>query len=195
MPPLDDRRDEIPLWANYMVNRRHRERLPEGQARLSAEAQRRLSASRWPGNLRQLDNIIRRAYTLAMVDHGGSRDLVLEERHVNQALVFEQGSDSTSLLKALRTAAQAFFQEARRHQEPPLELDLADAFRGFVLGVAFQQVGREETLRLFGLETAVKNRNHHRILRREQDRVEALCKALGVKPDPIIEELKLGEEG
>ncbi|HVG63964.1 MAG TPA: sigma 54-interacting transcriptional regulator [Hyalangium sp.] len=195
VPPLDDRRDEIPLWANYMVNRRHRERLPEGQARLSAEAQRRLSASRWPGNLRQLDNIIRRAYTLAMVDHGGSRDLVLEERHVNQALVFEQGSDSTSLLKALRTAAQAFFQEARRHQEPPLELDLADAFRGFVLGVAFQQVGREETLRLFGLETAVKNRNHHRILRREQDRVEALCKALGVKPDPIIEELKLGEEG
>jgi DNA-binding NtrC family response regulator len=194
VPPLNERQDEIPLWAHYMVNRRHRERLPDGQARLSAEAQRRLSAGNWPGNLRQLDNIIRRAYTLAMVEHGSSRELVLEDRHVNQALLFEQGPEPTALLKALRTAAQAFFQEVRRHQNAPLDLDLADAFRGFVLGVAFQQVGREEALRLLGLEAAVKNRNFHRMLRREHDRVEALCKVLGGKPDPIIEEL-LPEEG
>jgi transcriptional regulator with AAA-type ATPase domain len=195
VPPLDERLDEIPLWAHYMVNRRHRERLPDGQARLSAEAQRQLSAHSWPGNLRQLDNIVRRAYTLAMVEHGSSRELVLEERHVSQALMFEQGSEPPALLKALRTAAQAFVQEARRRQAPPLELDLADAFRGFVLGAAFQQVGREEALRLFGLNAAVKNRNHHRLLRRELDRVEALCKALGAKPDPLIEGLLLGEEG
>jgi hypothetical protein len=52
-------------------------------------------------------------------------------------------------------AALAFFQEARKRQGPPLELDLADAFRGFVLGVAFQEVGREEGMRMFGLDAAM----------------------------------------
>jgi DNA-binding NtrC family response regulator len=192
VPPLDERRDEIPLWATYMVNRRHRERVPDGQVRLSAEAQRRLSTSSWPGNLRQLDNIVRRALTLAMVKLG-ARDVTLEERHIEQALAIEPSGvvePSSSVLKALRAAAQAFLQEARRHQGAPLELDLADAFRGFVLGVGFQQLGREEAMRLLGMDAAMKNRNHHRILRRELERVEALYKVLGAEPDALLEQLK-----
>jgi hypothetical protein len=127
-----------------------------------------------------------------MVEHGGARDLTLEERHIEQALAFEQqgGVETSSVLKAMRAAAQAFFQEARKRQGMTLELDLADAFRGFVLGVGFQQVGREEAMRLFGLDAALKNRNHHRILRRELERVEALYKALGSEPDALLEQLK-----
>jgi DNA-binding NtrC family response regulator len=194
VPPLDERQDEIPLWAEYMVNRCHRERVPEGRARLTAEAQRRLSTSRWPGNLRQLDNIVRRAIMLALAEPEVARDVTLltvEERHVAEALGFDQGTAATSssVLKAMQAAALAFFQEARKRPEAPLELDLADAFRGLVLGVAFEQVGREEGLRMFGLDAAVKNRNHHRILRRELERVEALHKALGVEPDALVEQL------
>jgi DNA-binding NtrC family response regulator len=195
VPPLDARQDEIPLWADYMANRRHRERAPDGKARLTVEAQRRLNTSSWPGNLRQLDNIVRRALTLSMVEHGGARDLVLEERHIEQALAFEQGSDAPNLLKSMRSAALAFFNEARRRQGTTLELDLADAFRGFVLGVGFQQVGREEAMRLFGLDAAMKNRNHHRILRRELERVETLYKLLGSEPDEFLELLKPESEG
>jgi DNA-binding NtrC family response regulator len=193
VPPLDERQDEIPLWAEYMVNRCHRERVPEGQAHLSPEAQRRLSASRWPGNLRQLDNIVRRAMTMATSD-AAARDsalLTLEEQHIALALDYEQGATAPSaLLKAMRAAALAFSHEAQQRSDQPLELDLADAFRGFVLAVSFQQVGREEAWRLFGMEAAVKNRNHHRILRRELERMQALYKALRIQSDALVEQLK-----
>ena len=195
VPPLDERKDEISLWAEYMVNRCHRERVPDGHAHLSAEAQRRLSASSWPGNLRQLDNIVRRALTLAMVDHGGARDVTLEGSYIARSLGFDHGGgESSAVLKSMRAAALAFFQEAQQRAEAPLALDLADAFRGMVLGVAFQQVGREEALRLFGLDAAVKNRNHHRILRRELERVQALYGALGTEPDALLEQLKPDSE-
>jgi DNA-binding NtrC family response regulator len=178
-----------------MVNRCYRERVPDGHARLSTEAQQRLSARSWPGNLRQLDNIIRRALTLAMGDRGGARDVTLEESSIVRALGFDQGVVEDSLvLKSMRAAALAFFHEARRRSEAPLDLDLADAFRGFVLGVAFQQVGREEAMRLFGLDAAVKNRNPHRILRRELERVQALYEALGTEPDSLVEQLKPDSE-
>ena len=36
----------------------------------------------------------------------------------------------------------------------------------------------------------MKNRNHHRILRRELERVEALYKALGTEVDVLFEQLK-----
>ncbi|KFE62672.1 sigma 54-interacting transcriptional regulator [Hyalangium minutum] len=194
VPPLDERQDEIPLWAEYMVNRCFRERMPGGQARLAPEAQRRLSTSRWPGNLRQLDNIVRRSIMVAMTEQTriGARDvsgLMLEERHIAEALGLDpEGAELSTVLKSMRTAALAFFHEAR--QRGAMDLDLADAFRGFVLGVASQQVGREEAMRLFGLDAAVKNRNHHRILRRELDRVLALYEALGSEPDSLVDQLK-----
>src|SRR5262249_54735633 len=81
--PLDERADEIPLWADYMATRRHRESEPEGHASVSPAAARALAGRRWPGNLRQLDNVIRRAYALALVERGAApKGVVLEERHI-----------------------------------------------------------------------------------------------------------------
>nr|QKW93881.1 DNA-binding transcriptional response regulator NtrC family protein [Vitiosangium cumulatum] len=186
MPPLDERQDEIPLWARYMVSRRHRERMPSGQARLTEGAERLLSGNSWPGNLRQLDNIVRRAYTLAMVGHGGSGEVVLEERHVAQALSYEGAPGGRPLSEALRVAAQAFVQEAQR-REGSLDLDLADAFRGFVLGTAVRQLGRDEAFRVLGRESLVRNRNHYKALKREVEKVDALLKALGEAGTPFAE--------
>jgi DNA-binding NtrC family response regulator len=186
MPSLQERLDEVPLWARYMVSRRHRERVPEGHARLTPEAERRLSASPWPGNLRQLDNIIRRAYTLAMVENIGATEVVLQVHHVERALDYEQSPGARPLPDALRAAAQAFVAEAQKRGQP-LDLDLADAFRGVVLGLAIRQVGREEAFRLLGRESLVKNRNHHKALKRELERVDALYKALGEEASPFAD--------
>ncbi|QDE70577.1 sigma-54-dependent transcriptional regulator [Myxococcus xanthus] len=185
MPALQERQDEIPLWAQYMVNRRHRERSPDGHARLMKEAERLLVGSPWPGNLRQLDNIVRRAYTLAMVEHAGATgELVLHEKHVARALDYEQAPGARPLPEALRAAAQAFVAEARR-RNAPLDLDLADAFRGMVLGLAIRQVGRDEGFKLLGRESLVKNRNHHKALKRELEKVDSLYKALGEENSPF----------
>ncbi len=43
----------------------------------------------------------------------------------------------------------------------------------------------EEAFRLFGHETLVKGRNHHRVLRREMDKVAELCRAIGENPETL----------
>jgi DNA-binding NtrC family response regulator len=190
VPSLDERRDEIPLWANYMVNRRHKEQFPQGMARLSPEADQVLSRRAWPGNLRQLDNIIRRAYTLALVEHGATPELTLAEGHFARALEYEGGTSETSqkvgnsLTDAFRAAATAFIAEAKR-RGTPLDLGLSESMVGMVLGQAVQQMGREEAFRLLGRENLLKNRNHHKVLKRELEKVEALYKELGEGSSPF----------
>ena len=64
LPPLRDRPDEIPRWARYMVSRYHAERAPDGSVTLGKGTDALLLRQAWPGNLRQLDNILRRAYAI-----------------------------------------------------------------------------------------------------------------------------------
>ncbi|WP_437941107.1 sigma-54-dependent transcriptional regulator [Sorangium sp. So ce341] len=194
VPPLDDRADEIPLWADYMVSRRHREGVPEGHARVSDEAVRVLARSRWPGNLRQLDNIVRRAYALALVEAPEARrDMVLEARHVEQALEYEgEPEEAPSLVRLLERAAAAFVAEAERRgpDGPPLDLDQGEVFRGFVMGAAARKLGsKEAAFRLFGRDGLVAHRNHHKVFRREVERVAALCREIGWSGDPPFHEL------
>jgi DNA-binding NtrC family response regulator len=184
LPPLEQRRDEIPLWARYMVSRRHQEKSPGGAATLSPEAEQVLMQQPWPGNLRQLDNIVRRAYTLAMVEQRGARDLELRETHVRQALAYDEKPSRSPWVEALCQAARVLVEELRG-RNAPLDIDHVEAFRGFVLGVASEQLGREEAFRLLGRESLVRSRNHRRALRRELERVEALCRELG-QPGPAF---------
>lgn len=183
MPPLADRRDEIPQWAEYMLERRHRASARRGGAALSSDAARALSLQAWPGNLRQLDNIVRRAYALAGMDVRAPNDgLTLEARHVERALAYEASGGARSVVELFHLTAAAFVAEAERRQRAGgvLDLDLTEALRGFVLGTAAQQLGsKEEALRLVGKEAIVRSRNHHKTMKREMERVDALCKAFG----------------
>ncbi len=187
IPPLDERRDEISSWARYMAQRRHREGGAAGEARLAPDAERLLLASAWPGNLRQLDNIIRRAYALALLGAGapaGGGDLVLDASHLERALQYEDGRGVASLVDQLTAAARTFALEAERRSASgaPFDLDLADAFRGFVLGTVVMRAGKDEAFRVLGKESLIANRNHHKTLRRELERVSELCRALGHEP-------------
>jgi len=89
-------------------------------------------------------------------------------------------SDMSLGQAALVAAAAAFVGEAES-RPAGLDLDLADSFKGFVLGVATEKLGgnRDEAFKLLGREKLVAGRNHHKVLKREIERVEALCKALG----------------
>jgi transcriptional regulator with AAA-type ATPase domain len=185
LPSLDERRDEIPRWARYMLQRRHRERMPEGQVHLADEAEHLLSTRSWPGNLRQLDNVVRRAYTLGLVEQPSGHDVELQGRHVSQALSYEEPSRSLPLTEQLLASASAFISEAQRRQPGSLDLDLTEAFRGLVLAVASRRLGLEEACRLLGKEQMVRSRNHQRLLRRELEKVASLYEFLGVKDFPF----------
>jgi DNA-binding NtrC family response regulator/tetratricopeptide (TPR) repeat protein len=67
IPPLRERRDEIPGLVNYFLGRAAAE-FRKGQVRLAEETMEHLLFYRWPGNIRQLQNEIRRMVALADKD-------------------------------------------------------------------------------------------------------------------------------
>jgi DNA-binding NtrC family response regulator len=64
IPPLRDRREDIPLLARHFIERGSRE-LGKASLTLSAPALDALTAYPWPGNVRELQNCLERAVILA----------------------------------------------------------------------------------------------------------------------------------
>ena len=65
LPPLRDRREDVPLLVQRFVNKLGQEQEPaRANIRISQEAMRRIMAFDWPGNIRQLENTIERILVL-----------------------------------------------------------------------------------------------------------------------------------
>jgi nitrogen regulation protein NR(I) len=67
LPPLRERREDIPLLVNYFLKKiaRDQQRKPKS---IAAPAVRALEKHHWPGNVRELENVIRRAHVVAKGD-------------------------------------------------------------------------------------------------------------------------------
>jgi two-component system response regulator PilR (NtrC family) len=63
LPPLRDRREDIPLLAEHFLAR-YQEQMGKQLAGISTEAMRALGDYDWPGNIRELENVIERAVAL-----------------------------------------------------------------------------------------------------------------------------------
>jgi DNA-binding NtrC family response regulator len=187
IPPLRDRPDEVVEWAEYMLARRHSASGATSEATITKDAASKLVAHDWPGNLRQLDNIIRRAYALSQIDHGSPADGVsLRPEHVDRALQYEGKGSPRTLLDHLDSAAEAFVAEAERRTETgiKLDMDLADSFKGLVIEAAKRRWNPEDkdavkkAFLLLGKEATVKSRNHWATYEREFDKVQELRRVL-----------------
>ena len=95
IPTLAERREDIPLLANHFLTRLA-ERYRRGRLALSPEATQLLVSAPWPGNVRQLLNVIEQAVALAATE-------VIPESLVRQAL---DAGDTT--LTPLDEARRAF---------------------------------------------------------------------------------------
>ena len=73
LPPLRHRREDIPLLAEHFLRRFSAEH--RRTSRLSTEAMRRLESYEFPGNVRELENIIERAVALSSSSLIGVSDL------------------------------------------------------------------------------------------------------------------------
>ena len=72
IPPLRERREDVPELIDALF-RRAKERYNLPNARLSPAVLERLASFRWPGNVRQLENLLERLLVLS------SGDLIVEE--------------------------------------------------------------------------------------------------------------------
>jgi nitrogen regulation protein NR(I) len=67
IPPLRDRRDDIPLLVNYFLKKISREQQQPPKS-IAASVIKTLEKYHWPGNVRELENAIRRAIVMAKSD-------------------------------------------------------------------------------------------------------------------------------
>jgi two-component system response regulator AtoC len=72
VPPLRERREDIPLLVDHLIHKLNRE-LSKRISQIQSRALQSLVARDWPGNVRQLENVLRRA---VVHSHG---DVLLEE--------------------------------------------------------------------------------------------------------------------
>lgn len=134
LPPLRERRGDILPLAEALLARHCRGSRPAPA--LTAEAGARLLAHAWPGNVREMDNVIQRALVLATGDRIEARALHLEDAvmpHVTVTSV-EPGAGEAGALES-----------ARRLHEAEL---IAQALRSGTRRAAAAQLGiSERTLR------------------------------------------------
>jgi len=76
MPALKNRREDIPLLAAHFLKQIKRESGRQNLS-LSLDALAALAAYHWPGNIRELGNVIERAAVLSDIDEISGRDLQL----------------------------------------------------------------------------------------------------------------------
>jgi two-component system response regulator AtoC len=74
VPPLRERKQDIPLLADHFLAR-FREQLGRPVRTIDDDALERLLAYRWPGNARELENVIERAVILAEGERLTAREL------------------------------------------------------------------------------------------------------------------------
>ena len=79
LPPLRDRKQDIPLLMDHFL-RELTERHGRGPVAVDPDAQHRLLSYDWPGNIRELQNVLERALVLAEQDVIGPEHLPAEVR-------------------------------------------------------------------------------------------------------------------
>jgi len=109
LPPLRERRDDIPLLIRHFVAALHEELPDLGRAAFSDAAIRDLVAYHWPGNVRELKNVIERLYVSDRDRTITSAELPLEVTSAEPIRgTFEQkvrAFEKALLLSALKDAA------------------------------------------------------------------------------------------
>ncbi|MFO0684676.1 MAG: sigma 54-interacting transcriptional regulator [Sandaracinus sp.] len=190
LPALDERRDEIAGWASVMLSRRHQDAGGRDTAAFEPEALEALTRRSWPGNLRQLENVVRRAYALWLAAQAESPDTrVRIGRSIVEAALASEGAGRRSgdaedgdALAALARAAELVVDAAiarRDRNEVPIPLATLDVLRAAVLRSAVARLGgAKEAYLLFGADAVVKSRNQGKELKRELDALEELEREL-----------------
>lgn len=111
VPPLRDRREDIPLLINHFVARNNK-RLGTNVQGLDTETRRLLYEYSWPGNVRELENTIERAMVLAEGDRIFAPDLPDRIREARDPVQVQLQTGELSVKKTMRAVEEILIRRA-----------------------------------------------------------------------------------
>lgn len=115
LPPLRDRKSDIPVLAKYFINQ-YCEKYHKKEMRLSREAEAALLTYDFPGNIRELENAMQRAVTLAEGN-------VITPQHLPASICQSKNTNG-------KTTKYSTLTEAKRHAAEQTEREfVSDCLR------------------------------------------------------------------
>jgi DNA-binding NtrC family response regulator len=121
LPPLRERKADIPTLAQHFVEKYSRE-LKRPPKLISPVALDLLAGYQWPGNVREMENVIERAVVLAKVPVIEPRDLcILAEQPRNHVAAVPSGSYEDAVLGFKRDLIRAALVRANGNQTKAAE--------------------------------------------------------------------------
>jgi DNA-binding NtrC family response regulator len=134
VPPLRERKEDIPVISRSLLSKLAAD-LGRGEVTLAPDAERALQAHAWPGNIRELRNILERALLIsdrsilsegdlrfgppAAIANGSASNHVtlreLERRHIERVLQDEQGRVESAAMK-LGIPRSTLYQKIKQYQ-------------------------------------------------------------------------------
>jgi two-component system, NtrC family, response regulator AtoC len=121
LPPLRDRRDDVPLLVSHFLEKYNR-RLGKKVERVDDDAMQLLLAYPWPGNIRELENLMERSVLFA--DHPVIRAQALPESLRDRVSALPAAAAAIVPGASLAGAAGASMKEIVRHAQAGLEKEL-----------------------------------------------------------------------
>jgi len=127
IPPLRERKEDIPELVSYFLKKFNRE-LKKGIAGITPGAMEKIASYGWPGNVRQLENVLKRAMVLCQ------GEWILEDQ-----LLFEKGwekreAEEELSKKNIEELLDALFEELSDVPPSSLDLDMISALeKGLIL--------------------------------------------------------------
>ncbi len=174
MPPLRDRKEDIPLLVNYFLKKFSED---QGQTPRAIEpaALERLQRHSWPGNVRELENVLRRALVVAKGDVVLTADLpsaVANQNPGSASPAIEDSESSVPVLTAseeqidLRDIALLLFRWAR--QDRALKI-IPAVERGLIIEALQQTKGNQvQAAKLLGITRATLRKRIERFQIRQE---------------------------
>jgi len=186
IPPLRERLDELPRWVARFADLWLQNTGGEGSVEVSASALGALRSHPWPGNLRELNQVVRRALLLADPDADGVWHLSdTDFGGLGRAALRTErpGRAAMGLVEATEHAAELWARhlvEGTHGVTPAGDHAPERVFRSAVYRAVESRVpqAREAAVTL-GLESQVRSRNHTKALQRERLRWAAWVASQG----------------
>jgi len=111
VPPLRERREDIPLLIEHFISRNNT-RLGTSIRGMDSECRRLLYEYAWPGNVRELENTIERAMVLAEGEQLVAADLPERVREARDPVQMQLASGELSVKKTMRVIEEILIRRA-----------------------------------------------------------------------------------